>query len=316
MNFKERLALYSLTLSLAVTIGCSADSKASSGVAAPRNGSSVPAGPAFQAEALNSEINKKIDSSLLNLNLYSQELRESIAGYWEKGSDGETLSLYDSHSAPRVLFKPFVTQANLPSLAATDFDSKGVALMDGRYIYLTTIEGKVKKGFADIYPQSERAQLQAMNKTHELFITIGVLEGIGIAGQELGFSFAPRTELFSTEDGFKSRELYKYFNGPIRESSEAIAETMDYILTYPLLEKFGDGNPRFDTSRNGKRFPSIRGIIFDDSGLTHLTDSTIGPVLREFSSWEELTKRYSRLDQIPGAEEYLKQIRAYYRAQG
>lgn len=314
MNRKE-LALPFLALSLALTIGCSADGKASNGVTTPKGEGAASAKPSSQLEGLDPKIVKAIDTSLLNLHLYSQELRESVATYWEKGTDGGTVSLYDSPSAPLIIFKPSLIQPNLSSLAATEFNSKTIALVGGRYIFLTTLEGKVKKGFADTYPQPERTQLEAMNRTHEYLITIGLLEGMGIAGQGLGFSFAPRTEPFSAEDGSKAREIYRYINGPIRESAEAIAEAMDYILTYPLLEKMEDGNPSFDRSKSGKMLPSIKGIIFEDSGLTHLTDSTIGPILRKFSSWGELTKTYSRLDQIPGAEEYLKQIRAYYRAQ-
>lgn len=265
-------------------------------------------------EILNTRIAESAQREVLKLDNYTLNLRQKMVNFWLQG---ETRAVeYKSKDGQSYLFSfnPAKPDPQLKDLAKTTISLERRDLSTDGSALVFVLSGSYNPILEEGLPEQITSRLKTMNFEHEAVVSIAYINGLISVGKDLGLNFRFPSEPLPQESYLRS-ELNKYLP-TINFLAEAVAEINDYILTYPLLDK----NPQTGNilyariPGNDDPLPIIQGRAFLESGLTFIVDSTIGLSLRQFSSWEQLSQKYPRLQDIPNYQDYLAKIEQHYKS--
>lgn len=265
-------------------------------------------------ELLDTQIAENAQREVLKLDNYTLNLRQKMVNFWLQG---ETRAVeYTSKDGQSYLFSfnPAKPDPKLKDLAKTTVSLERRNLSTGGSALVFVLSGSYNSTLAEELPEPIRSHTRAMNFEHEAVVSISSINGLISVGKDLGLNFGFPSEPLPQESYLRS-ELNKYIP-TISFHAEAVAETNDYILTYPLLDKDSQEQVLFVSYPGSQKpLPLVQGKVFLEGGLTFIVDQTIGPSLKGINSFDQLAQRYTSIENIPNSLDYLRQIQQHFQSE-
>lgn len=249
---------------------------------------------------------------ILKLDNYPLALRQKMTNFWLLGV---TTTLEYTKDGKSYLFN--VNPAK-PDLQLNDFANTAITLgrrrlSTGGSALTFSLSGSYWPNLGEGLPELTKNKIRAMNFEHEAIVSIAYINGLIKTGIALRLDFTYPSQPTPREPQLLS-DVIRYIS-TLSSYAEAVAETNDYLSTYPLLDKDPQTGQvlfsNYPDSQNPQ--PLINGKVFLERGSTFIVDQTIGPSLKGISSLDQLAQKYPSVENIPGSLEYLRRIKQHFK---